>query len=172
MIDDGGARPPPDEVPGVAPLSLILGRTREFVLVLTDLAAFSSGFLFTMILAIKDVKNRQVLDEWADSWLRDRADGAFELEIAYEDGRRFVLPSRPDVQADLVRFRRGWTDDLVASRTAFITPVPRRGGVTFTCAWPSRGLARQSARVDPSLLRDAQARILRLWDDAAGDSGT
>jgi hypothetical protein len=169
-MEEAAVRPPPHEVPGAVPLTLVLGRTREFAIVLTDLAAYSNGLLFTTSLAIKDAESTPLLDDWATTWLPAPTDRDFQLSIEYGDGRRFLLRSSPGSSAHPVRFQRGWSDANMDSRTAFISPLPERGGVTFTCAWPSRGLGPQTRNIGPAPILDATRRILRLWQDAEDDS--
>jgi hypothetical protein len=163
---DQEMHPPKDEIPACVRLTLVLLREHSFIVSLSEVAVFTSGFAFTASVFVRDRAHVGLLDEWSAAWEQPGAvDRGFELVIGYGDGRRQALgPGDAAKGITPIVFHRGWSDEFRVSRTAFAWPLPSRGDVTIDCGWPSQGIARTVSSFPASLLLDAQEAVVRPWD--------
>jgi hypothetical protein len=182
-------RPPANVLGTPMPLRLVLARTDEIAVAVTDLVAYPTGCEFKVV-----VRSRRRMHEIDNDPL-----GLFGGGFAH--WRR--SDSLPD---DLLRFgvhlsdgtkatsldERGWGPDpddapeppvLTQSGGAgggggdfsygfWLWPLPPPGPLAFVCEWPDRGVPIERTEIDAGVILAAATRVERLWDDAGGGGPT
>jgi hypothetical protein len=158
-------RPPDGEVPAGVPLIALLGRTPALRLVSTDLFVYSTGFTFRCCLFARDPASA-LIDEWAAAWTPAAIGTDFDLAVGFEDGVEFRLhPHRTAGGAEPLFFMEGWTRERQSCQTVFVPRLPPGGRVTISAGWPSRGVPPSTFAFDASLLLDARARVVQVWEE-------
>jgi hypothetical protein len=170
--------PPENEFPASVGLSVLLGRTDDAAVGITQIEAFSTGFRFTLA-----VRLRQTPPELAGGGLftlithiRPGIEIPLEnrllLGIEYPDGRRAStlqhkwMPA-PGAVADgeqlvLVQQGGGGGEQSV-DQTYWVAPLPSEGPVAVVVAWPGFGIPESRTVLDGAAIRAAAARSRTLW---------
>jgi hypothetical protein len=171
--------PPENELPAGVGLSVLLGRTDDAAVGITQIEAFSTGFRFTMA-----VRLRQALPELAPGGLfmliSSEVHPGIEIPledrllfgIEYADGRRastlqhMPMPG-PGAVADgeqlvLVQQGGGGGEQSV-DQTYWAAPLPDEGPVAFVLAWPGFGMPESRTVLDGAAIRAAATRSHILW---------
>jgi hypothetical protein len=169
-----------DLLPGVAPVALLLARTDDTVVGLTDVRGYPGGFAFLLRMRWDVVADPYEEVPWPfPNWgSPDPLDGdlvpdeLLRFGVQFADGRRvtnldhypFVPEELPPDQPVLVegggvgseggRLGRGASWDLELA----VQPLPPPGPLAFVCAWPRRGIPEVRAEIDAGLVLDAAAR--------------
>jgi hypothetical protein len=174
-----------DVLPGVAPVSLVLARTDNTVVGLTDVRGYPNGFAFVLRvrwgLVADPVRAAAVpFPDWGSpDPLEDEPlpDALLRFGLQFADGRKvtnldqypFVPEGLPPDQPVLVegggvgseggRLGRGalWDLELV------VQPLPPPGPLAFICAWPGRGVPTSRMEVDGGAIRAAADTAVTLW---------
>lgn len=175
-------------LPGVAPVSLLLARTEDTVVGLTDVRGYPEGFVFLV-----RVRWGRVVDPYAElpwpfpDWGSPDplAGEAFPAEllrfgVQFADGRKvtnmdmypFVPEGLPADQPVLVegggvgseggRLGRGAYWDLELA----VQPLPPPGPLAFVCAWPARDIPEVRVEIDAELVLDAAAAAVPFFAEA------
>jgi hypothetical protein len=166
-----------DVLPGVAPLALLLARTDNTVVGLTDVRGYPNGFAFLLRLRWDHIADLDEEVPWPfpTSGSPDPLEGEplpdalLRFGVQFADGRKvtnldqypFVPEELPPDQPVLVegvggeggRLGRGALWDLELA----IQPLPPPGPLAFVCAWPARGIPEARTEVDAGLVLDAAA---------------
>jgi hypothetical protein len=180
-------------MPGVVPVELVLGRSADAVVVLTEMRAYPTGVELAVGVRLHPDARRggrgspdTLLDMddaggYADEaeWQAERL--VWELELA--DGRR-VTSVDADPFRELLERGQGRGDRLPdppvlvrrngvghadrAERSYWLWPLPPPGRLRVACRWPARGIERTVSVLDADLVRAAAARARPLWPDASG----
>jgi hypothetical protein len=167
-----------DVLPGVAPVSLLLARTEDTVVGLTDVRGYPAGFVFVLRVrwghvAVPDEQPPWPFPDWGnpDPLDDELPDAVLRFGVQFADGRKatnldmfpFVPEDLPADQPVLVegggvgseggRLGLGafWDLELV------VEPLPPPGPLTFVCAWPSRSIPEVRAEIDAGLILGAAA---------------
>jgi hypothetical protein len=134
-----------DLLPGVAPVALLLARTDDTVVGLTDVRGYPGGFAFLLRMRWDVVADPYEEVPWPfPNWgSPDPLDGdlvpdeLLRFGVQFADGRRVTnLDHYPFVPEEL----------------------PPPGPLAFVCAWPRRGIPEVRAEIDAGLVLDAAAR--------------
>jgi hypothetical protein len=174
-------------LPGVAPVSLLLVRTDDTAVGLTDVRGYPSGFVFLLRLRWGPVADPYEEVEWPfPTWgtpdpLDDETfpDELLRFGVQFADGRRvtnmdrypFVLEDLPPDQPVLVEagvggegghLGRGASWDLELA----VQPLPPPGPLAFVCAWPGRGIPESRVEIDARLVLDAAAAAVPCFAEA------
>jgi hypothetical protein len=175
-----------DVLPGVAPVSLVLARTDNTVVGLTDVRGYPTGFAFVLRVRWDLVADPYEQPLWPfPDWghpdpleAEPLPDELLRFGVQFADGRRvtnldmypFVPENLPPDQPVLVegsegseggRLGRGALWDL---RLA-LQPLPPPGPLAFVCAWPGRGIPTSRMEVDGGAIRAAADAAVTLWPD-------
>jgi hypothetical protein len=172
---------PENEFPAGVGLTVLLGRSSEAAVGITQMAAYSTGFQFTLSVRLRRVRpdlrlgglsmlvsshHRGVEIPLADRLL---------LGIEYPDGQRastlrdMRMPGPgPHVAAgdqQLVLLQHGGGGgELSVDQTYWVSPLPADDGpVTFVLAWPNFGMPESRTVVDGAAIRAAADRSQLLW---------
>ena len=168
-----------DLLPGLAPVSLVLARTDDTVVGLTDVRGYPAGFAFVLrvrwgLVADPDEQPPWPFPDWGSPDPLDDEplpDAVLRFGVQFADGRKvtnldmypFVPEDLPADQPVLVegggvgseggRLGGGafWDLELV------VQPLPPPGPLTFVCAWPARSIPEVRAEIDAGLILGAAA---------------
>jgi hypothetical protein len=197
-LDDVAARLGPDWAgppwhvrPGLAPISLVIGRSESTVVLLEGARAYPSGVVVRFVVAVRETgreARRRVFAELDVTHGRGQLDlclppGGLRWGVQFADGRRVTTvdespwhglpegadpstwtPQRPvlDGVGRPVSWGGTW------SRDVWLWPLPPPGSVQVVCAWPDRGIAESSTTTDSALLRAAATAATPLWPPLDG----
>jgi hypothetical protein len=177
----------PENVLGAAvPIRLVLARTDDLAVAVTDATAYPNGFEFKLV--IKARRARHELDDF------DPLDFHHPL-LHHPPPRRGELPP------EFLRFGIEFSDGSKATNLGepwpagdpeqapdspvlapggggggggswesdyWVWPLPPPGPFAFVCEWPAKGVALTRKEIDAALLRDAAAQAEVLWDEPHG----
>ena len=139
-------------LPGVAPVALLLARTDDTVVGLTDVRGYPNGFVFLLRLRWALVADRYEQLPWPfpDWGSPDPLDGDLFPEellrfgVQFADGRRVTN----------------------MDRYPFVPSLPTPPGpLAFVCAWPGRGIPTSRVEVDGAAIREAANAAITLWSN-------
>jgi hypothetical protein len=172
--------PPPRILPGRLTDTLLLAHTDRVAVAVGDLAAYPTGFTFTLQTIARrfdprewsrfDAFNmgspRSASEELPPELLRfgvEFADGgrATSLDVF---GRHADDPDEPP-QPPLLQPRGGGGGGGLWSHDVWVWPLPPAGRLTFACEWPALDIALSRGDIDAERLREAAGRSHVLWPD-------
>jgi hypothetical protein len=184
------AGPPWHVRPGIAALSVELGRSASTVVLLEGAAVYEQGVLLHLVVRVRETVARD--------WRRvlrgfSTIDGrrvfsaltppGLSWAVEFPDGRRAStqdespwaagppdgaddatwIPDHPVLEAVAVppsTFSDRW------SREVWLWPLPPAGPLRFTCSWPERGIPTTTVTLDVgTALIEAAAGAATLWEN-------
>jgi hypothetical protein len=170
-------------LPGVAPVALVLARTDDTAVGLTDVRGYPNGFMFMLRLRWGPAADPHEDVPWPFPTLGspDPLDGEpfpgelLRFGMQFADGRRVTnMDHYPFIPEDLVaeqpvlveagiggeggRLGRGASWDLELA----VQPLPPPGPLAFVCAWPGRGVPESRVEIDARLILDAFPELSHL----------
>ena len=171
--------PPQNELPAGVGLTVLVGRTDDTAVGVTQIEAFSTGWRFTLAVRLRQVRPELVrgglfpligshVHPGVEIPLADR----LLLGIEYADGQRastlydMRMPepgAREDAQRLVLVQEGGGGDDHSYDQTYWVTPLPPEGPVTLVLAWPNFGVPESRTAIDSAAIRAAAGHSHVLW---------
>ncbi|KJE20800.1 hypothetical protein FF36_04926 [Frankia torreyi] len=171
----GADGPPENVVPGVVPVTAVIGRTADTVVVLAGLAACADGVAVSVEVLLRRGDPGEAELSPNRGWLHG-APVRVPLRVRFADGTETTGPDSPlELPPGLGPDATGPTpvatltfggSSSVPGRTRlryWLRPLPPPGPVTFTTSLAARGLAESTLTVDGTLIRSAVERAIELW---------
>jgi hypothetical protein len=171
--------PPENEFPASVGLSVLLGRSDEVAVGLTDVGAFSTGFRFTLTVRVRQLRQRLVrgglfmlISSHTHPGIEVPLPDRLLLGIEYPDGRRastltdMRMPgpgTQPDSEQLVLVQQGGGGGDRSVDQSYWVAPLPPSGPVNVVLAWPGFGIPESRTVLDAAAIRAAAARSQLLW---------
>jgi len=171
--------PPEYEFPAGVGLTVLLGRTDDAAVGLTNVEAFSTGFRFTLAVRVRQPRAqfaRGGLHMLISSHVPPGIDVPLEdrllLGIEYPDGRRAstltdLRMQGPGAVTDgnqLVLVQQGaGGGEYSVDQSYWVAPLPPEGPVSVVLAWPGFGMPESRTTLDGAAIRAAASHSQRLW---------
>ena len=170
--------PPGNDFPAGVGLTVLLGRTDEAAVGLTQIEAYSTGFRFTLAVRLRQVRPElvggrlhMVMSSHVHPGMEIPLEDRLLLGLEYPDGHRTsslqdVRMLGPGAAADdqLVLVQQGGGGgELNVDQTYWVAPLPPEGPVTFVLAWPTFGIPESRVVLDSAAIRAAADRSQLLW---------
>jgi hypothetical protein len=158
--------PPEHLLPGVAPLTLLIGRGPDIAVALTRMSCYPDGVDLQLV-----VRARRPIPDLDNAVLIDNP-GRLTWGLRHPGGHL----ATPDYLADdLDRPARatitplhGYGTDTTIELGFWLWPLPPASTLTVVCAWPDVDIPETTTVLETAPLRDAAHRSVRLWDPVTG----
>jgi hypothetical protein len=171
---------PENEFPVTVGTSVLLGRTDELAVALSDLRVYRNGAEFTVSARCRGELARRGVLHMALSGRRHprRAVGVdpFLLGFEFSDGRSvsslrewpWRMPDDDD-QGPWLTSSGGGGSDVSVDHQFFLAPLPPGDSLSVISAWPALGIAETRHVLDARAIREAAERVVELWPAEPGD---
>jgi hypothetical protein len=155
--------PPQNVLPATVALDVVLARTPDAAVWLSDVRALPDGVRLRLTFA-----TRRPRDEHEDDpvWGPEPA----ELSVVLADGRRAAM-TRGEAETDepaagvVLYAGSGDTTPTRTTASVWLWPLPPDGPLTFVVGWPAGGIGETAVAVDAAPIRAAARRAVVLWED-------
>lgn len=170
---------PDNEFPAGVGVTVLLGRTGDAAVGITQIEAFSTGFRFNLAVRLRRARPEHVrggLYMLVSSHVRPGVQLPLEdrllLGLQYADGRRastlqdtykFHRDAAPDDEQLVMAQQGGGGGDLSVDQSYWVSPLPPEGPVTIVLAWPAFGMPESRTVLDGAAIRAAAERSQLLW---------
>jgi hypothetical protein len=166
---------PAGVIPGLARAGLLLIRTDEVAIAVSNALVYPNGFEFTVHARLHHddfVWGVGPINPDADPRTRQVPEQALRLGILYADGRRARTSTHRPVRADddegehLVLQETGTGgSDRQWDGQFWVHPLPPAGPVTFIVSWLLHDVDEARAELDSLVIREAAGQAVILWPD-------
>jgi hypothetical protein len=172
---------PPRNVLGAAvPIRLVLARTDDVAVAVTDATAYPTGFELRLVMRARRAGYGGPGDDPFEPGLmwgmrHGRRGGELPPEflrfgLEFADGTKATnLGGFPDAEGEpaerVLIGGRGGGGGGSWEMEYWSWPLPPEGPLAFVCEWPAKGIPLTRAEVDARLVLDAAGRAEVLWDD-------
>jgi hypothetical protein len=171
--------PPDNEFPASVGLAVLLGRTGDTAVGITQVEAFSTGFRFTLTVRLRQAPPDlapggllMLVSSHVHPGIEIPLEDRLLLGIEYADGQRastlqhMGMPgagaAADDARLVLVQ-QGGSSGGEVVDQGYWVAPLPPEGPVALVLAWPAFGMPESRTVVDGATIRTAAARSHVLW---------
>jgi hypothetical protein len=174
---------PPDNVLGAAvPIRLVIARSENAVIAVTDASAYPTGIEFRLVMRVRKVSHetrRSLMHGDPFHLHRFRRDEPAEglppellrFGVQFADGRKATtLGARgwshdrePD--APILTFRGGGGGDRSWDMRIWLWPLPPPGPLAFVAEWPIAGIPETRVETGAEPFAEAAARAELLWPE-------
>ena len=178
--------PPENVVGGASALQVVVARSDDAVVLVTEVEAYPTGFSFELTLRWRGALLERLTGgpmqhlvepiylpsgELAPEFLRFGvrfSDGskASNVAIAPPPGGPDEPPEGPTLE-----WRGGGSSRGVWNETAWVWPLPPPGSLTFVCEWPAAGIEETLHEVGAGAILEAAAHAEQLWGDEPSGHG-
>jgi hypothetical protein len=171
--------PPENEFPAGVGVTVLLGRTDNVGVGITQVEAFSTGFRFTLAVRVRQLRPQlargglfMLIGSHMHPGIEVLLEDRLLLGIEYPDGRRAstlndMRSQGPgtvmDTEQLLLVQHGGGGGELTVDQTYWVTPLPPEGPVTVVLTWQSFGIAESRTNLDGTLIREAASQSQTLW---------
>ena len=177
------AGPPSNVLPAAVPLRLVLARTPDLAIAITNARAFPTGFEVTLSLRLREAPGPPGLDPTGHQFMGHLGYGEhtagpaelppalFRFGVQFADGGKATTVGNPflpdeDVQGPVLLPRGGGGGEREWDQGYWVWPLPPPGPVAFVCEWPAHGIAEMRHEIDAALILDATRDAETLWDES------
>jgi hypothetical protein len=171
--------PPENEFPAGVGVSVLLGRTGDAAVGITQVEAFSTGFRFTLAVrlrqeppALAQGRLLMLVGSHTHPGIEIPLAERLLLGIEYLDGDRastltdMRMPG-PAAEAEAERLvlvrQGGGGSDRSVDQVFWVAPLPPAGPVAIILAWPAFGMPESRTVLDGAAIRAAAADSRLLW---------
>jgi hypothetical protein len=166
--------PPDNELPGVLPLSSVIGQSADLVVAVVAGLVYSTGVELRVIVRLRRGDagdNGRLFDEVHGHGRHGSGTPALLIGVGYPDGRSATnLPGRralfepgADDDSPVLVPGSGGGDDRGVDVSLWLWPLPPPGDLTVVCAWPARGIAETRTVIATDALARAARGTTELW---------
>jgi hypothetical protein len=171
--------PPENELPAGVGLTVLLGRTDDAAVGITQMEAFSTGFRFTLAVRLRRARPElgpsglfALINTHPHRGIEIPLPKRLLLGIEYSNGHRAstlrdMLTMGPGAEVagqELMLVQQGGGGaELSVDQRYWVSPLPPDGPMTFVLAWPGFGLPEARTVVDSAAIRAAAERSQVLW---------
>ncbi|RIV40054.1 hypothetical protein [Micromonospora radicis] len=169
--------PPDNEFPAGVVGTVLLGRTGDVAVGISNLLAYSTGFQFTLTVRLRrtgpDLVGGRLfalVSSHGHPGVDIPVDDRLLLGLEYADSRRAanLYGTRPpETAADddqmMLLEQGGSGDEHRVDQHYWVSPLPPEGPVTVVLAWPGLGLPESRTVLDGTAIRVAAAGTRTLW---------
>ncbi|MFS8478981.1 MAG: hypothetical protein FWJ93_08520 [Micromonosporaceae bacterium] len=171
--------PPENEFPAGVGFTVLLGRSDDAAVGITQIEAFSTGFRFTLAVRLRQARRELVggglftlIGPHAPPGIQIPLEERLLLGLEYANGHRTstlddwrVLGpgAATSGQQLILASHGGGGSERSVDQTYWVSPLPPEGQVTFVLSWPAFGMPESRAVVDGAAIRAAAERSQVLW---------
>jgi hypothetical protein len=176
------AGPPSNVLSAAVPLRLVLARTPDIAIAITNAGAFPTGFEVTLSLRLREAPSGPGFDPLGHRFMGQLGYGEhtagpaelppelFRFGVQFADGRKATTVGNPfppgeDVQGPVLLPRGGGGGGRDWDQAYWVWPLPPPGPVAFVCEWPAHGVEETRHEIDSAVVLDAAASAEMLWDE-------
>jgi hypothetical protein len=171
--------PPEDELGVATPLNVVVGRSEQAAVALTQSTSFRTGLTLSFVAQARDLDRRttQTLfheqhpfgtgeEDLPDAFLRLGVELPGGTKASNIGGRHPF--GKDDLDAPVFVHRGGSSghgrrDRVTMSHDYWLWPLPQPGAIRVSCEWPLVGISFSTIEIDATVLVDAATRVLPLW---------
>jgi hypothetical protein len=174
--------PPSNVLGGAISLHIVLARTDDVAVAITNGAGYPTGFELTLTLRRR--REAGFLDPFTWHYVHARSDRpelpdeAFRFGIQFADGRKATnvgtpWPEDPEnaPEGPVLVPHGGGGGGHTFRQELWVWPLPPAGPLALVCEWPSEGLGITRVEIDAELVLDAARRAEILWEDGEPEVG-
>jgi hypothetical protein len=170
---------PENELPAGVGLTVVLGRTDDAAVGITQVEAFSTGFRFTLAVRLRRARPEFVhgrlfmlLSSHVPPGVEVPLEERLLLGLEYANGQRASTlqdsrmrgPGALAADPELVFVQNGGGGgELSLDQSYWVSPLPPEGPMTFVLAWPAFGMPESRTDLDSAAIRAAAERSHVLW---------
>jgi hypothetical protein len=172
---------PDNELPSTAGRPILLGRTDDLAIAVSELRVYRNGLAFTLTGRCRgQLARRGILFDGLSGHSHPRRESIdpFLLGFEYSDGRSVANigawpPELPDAGDDgpWLTNGGGGGGSRAAAHEFFLSPLPSGDTLTLIAAWPALGLAESRHVLDAAEIRAAAELVMTLWPPESDDDG-
>lgn len=171
--------PPENEFPAGVGITVLLGRTNDAAVGVTQVEAFSTGFRFTLAVRLRRARSElaggrlyMLINSHAHPGVEIPLEERLLFGLEYPNGHRAsTLQNAPMLgrsattgSQQLVLVQQGGIGgEHSVDQTYWVSPLPPAEPVTFVLAWRAFGMPESQAVVDGAAIRAAADRSQLLW---------
>jgi hypothetical protein len=171
--------PPENEFPAGVGLTMLLGRSDDAAVGITQVEAFSTGFRFTLAVRLRQPRAQlapgglfMLIGPHVPPGVEIPLEDRLLLGIEYPDGRRVSTlddsrmsgpGATPDGEELVLVQQGGGGGDQSVDQTYWVAPLPPAGPVTVVLSWAGFGMPESRTVLDGGVIRSAAAGSQVLW---------
>ena len=159
--------PPANRIPVPVAWQLVLLRTQDTAVAVTNVAAAPEGMLLSLVTRVRPVDG--------DPGPLDGPPVGLRFGVLLPDGSRAskdeparVVQRLPPPPGHHLSPLGGHAGGTCSQEDLWLWPLPTPGLLTFVCAWPARGASESVVEVDAAPVLEAAARCEQLWPLPSG----
>lgn len=162
--------PPENELPGVIPISTVIGRADDLAVMLTHASVYSTGIKLDFLVRRSPSSGDDALYEQVQGH-HHRGGPQLLIGVEYADGRKVTnlagrdqLHRRFEEDSSPVLWPGGGGGGSFSVELSYwLWPRPQDGALTVVCAWPEQEIAETRAVIGADAIAAAGSQNVELW---------